>query len=128
MSLPNSYTADAYCLIPRVRSLSIILQDVHIISQQRDLTDKQEKELRCIAAGCHNVLSTLDKTLEKYQELGSEPNDGDLRGFPFKVRRRLKRLKWEPEDIKELRSRVITNISLLNAFNEGLIMYSPFLY
>jgi Cdc6-like AAA superfamily ATPase len=31
-----------------------------------------------------------------------------------------KRLKWEPEDIKELRSRISTNITLLNAFNSQL--------
>jgi len=31
-----------------------------------------------------------------------------------------KRLKWEPEDIKELRSRIGTNIGLLNAFNGRL--------
>lgn len=31
-----------------------------------------------------------------------------------------KRLKWEPEDIKELRSRIGTNIGFLNAFNGRL--------
>jgi hypothetical protein len=31
-----------------------------------------------------------------------------------------KRLKWEPEDIKQLRSRISTNIGLLNAFTSRL--------
>jgi hypothetical protein len=32
-----------------------------------------------------------------------------------------KRLKWDPEDINELRSRISTNIGFLNAFNGRLI-------
>ena len=31
-----------------------------------------------------------------------------------------KRLKWEPEDIQQLRSRITSNIGLLNAFTSGL--------
>jgi hypothetical protein len=36
------------------------------------------------------------------------------------VKRVWKRLKWEPEDIKQLRSRISTNIGLLNAFTSQL--------
>jgi Cdc6-like AAA superfamily ATPase len=36
------------------------------------------------------------------------------------VKRVWKRLKWEPEDITELRSRISSNIDLLNAFNGRL--------
>lgn len=36
------------------------------------------------------------------------------------MKRVWKRLKWEPEDIKELRSRIIAHITLLNAFNSRL--------
>jgi Cdc6-like AAA superfamily ATPase len=36
------------------------------------------------------------------------------------VKRGWKRLKWEPEDIKQLRNRISTNISLLNAFTSRL--------
>ena len=68
-------------------------------------------------------LKTLDKTLEKYQELGSDPKDCDPKSFRFKVRRGWKRLRWEPEDIKELRSRITSNITLLNAFYGQLTRY-----
>jgi hypothetical protein len=37
-----------------------------------------------------------------------------------KVKRVWKRFKWEPEDIKELRSRINSNVALLNAFNGQL--------
>jgi len=100
----------------RVRSLALILDDINIISLSRDLTDEQEKELRSTAEGCQNVLEMLDTTLEKYQDLSSDPNDPGPTGFGFRLRRRWKRVKWEPEDVKELRSRITSNIGLLNAF------------
>jgi hypothetical protein len=100
----------------RVRSLSIILQDVNIVLLQGDLTDGKAESLRGIAEGCSEVLETLDKTLEKYQELSPNPKRSEPKGLSFNFRRAWKRLKWEPEDIKKLRERIMSNISLLNAF------------
>jgi|SRR5579862_2998722 len=111
------------CLISRVRSLSIILEDVKIASPQRDLNDEQHKDLYSITEGCHNVLKTLNETLEGYQELDPNPKDYDSKSFRFKVRRGWKRLRWEPDDIKELRSRITSNVSLLSAFNGRLTRY-----
>ena len=67
-----------------------------------------------ITAGCRNVLEGLKDTLGKYQELDSNSND---RTFARKARRVWKRVKWEPDDIREFRSRITTNITLLNGFN-----------
>jgi Cdc6-like AAA superfamily ATPase len=36
------------------------------------------------------------------------------------VKKALERIKWEPENIRELRSRISSNITLLNAFNRQL--------
>jgi hypothetical protein len=110
-------------LISWVRSLSIIIDDVKVVLPQRDLTSKQSKDLDSIIVGCYNVLNTLNGTLEKYQELASDPKDGDPKSFRYKVRKGWRRLRWEPEDIKELRSRITSNISLLNAFNGQLTRY-----
>ena len=107
----------------RVRSLSIILDDVKVVLPQRDLTSERRKELVSIIVGCYNVLNTLDETLGKYQELGSDPKNCDPKSFRSKFRRGWKRLRWEPDDVKELRSRITSNISLLNAFNGQLIRY-----
>jgi hypothetical protein len=38
----------------------------------------------------------------------------------MKLKRVWKRLKWEPEDIRELRSRITSNVNLLNTFNGRL--------
>jgi hypothetical protein len=100
-----------------------MLEDVKVVLSQRDLTGKQKKELVDIFVGCYSVLSTLNKILDKYQEVGSDPKGCDPKNFGFKVRRGLERLRWEPEDIKELRSRITSNISFLNAFNGQLTKY-----
>jgi Cdc6-like AAA superfamily ATPase len=50
--------------------------------------------------------------LDKYGELQSKPTSAGK-----KVRRAWKRLKWEPEDICELRNRISSNVILLNTFN-----------
>ena len=120
---PNGCLLDANCLISRVRSLSIILDDVKVVLPQRDLTSERRKEFVSIIAGCYNVLNALDETLERYQELGSDSKDCDPKSFRFKLRRGWKRLRWEPDDVKELRSRITSNISLLSAFNGQLIRY-----
>jgi hypothetical protein len=107
---------DADCIqFNRVRSLSIILQDVETVLPERELTKQQQTELHDIAEGCRNVLQNLNETLDKYQELDSNPKT-----FGRKARRVWKRLKLEPEDIKELRSRMSSNVVLLNAFNSQL--------
>jgi hypothetical protein len=107
----------------RVKSLKIILEDVEIVLPQRDLTDDQDKVLRGIAEGCHNVLNTLKQQLEKYQELGLDPKGWDRKNLRFKVQRGWKRLRWDPKDAEELRSRIVSNISLLNAFYGRLTRY-----
>jgi Cdc6-like AAA superfamily ATPase len=50
--------------------------------------------------------------LVKYRGLESKP-----KSVGKKMRRAWKRLQWEPEDICDLRSRISSNISMLNAFN-----------
>jgi peptidoglycan hydrolase CwlO-like protein len=99
----------------RVRSLSIVLQDVEVVLPERELTSQQKADLHGIADGCRNVLDELEKLLDKYRELESCPESVGKR-----VKKVWKRLKWEPEDIQELRNRISSNITLLNAFNGRL--------
>ncbi|KAH6705255.1 ankyrin repeat-containing domain protein [Leptodontidium sp. MPI-SDFR-AT-0119] len=94
-----------------VRSLSIVLQDLEVVLSEPDLSTQQKTELREIADGCLNVLKKLEETLDKYGELKSGSGSVGKR-----IKRVWKRLKWEPEDIKELRSRIVANVALLNTF------------
>ena len=119
----SGYLIDAYCLTSNVRSLSIILEDVKVVLPQRDLTSEQRKELVDIFVGCYNVFNTLKEALNKYQELDSDPKCCNTKSFGFKVQRGWKRLRWEPEDVKDLRCRIASNTSLLNTFNGQLTKY-----
>src|SRR5271154_6255999 len=101
----------------RVKSLSNVLRDIEDILDEREPTSQQKTELQDIAKGCRNVLDELKETLERYKELGSNSNP---KTFTRNARRVFKRMKWEPEDIKELRSRIVANITLLNAFHGRL--------
>ena len=95
--------------IYRVRSLSNILQDLDDLVSQRDLSDKQKADLSQITQACGNVLGELDKVIDKYYTLDTKPN-----GFGRKSRKVWKRLQWEPDDVKDLRSRIVSNITILN--------------
>jgi hypothetical protein len=99
-----------------VRSLSIVLQDVEVVLSEPDLNTQQRNELREIADGCLNVLAELEKTLDNYGELKS-----GSRSVGNRVKRVWKRLTWEPEDIKELRNRIVGNVTLLNTFQGRIV-------
>ncbi|KAM0130917.1 hypothetical protein ACHAP3_007144 [Botrytis cinerea] len=94
-----------------VRSLSIVLQDIEDELSLPDLDTKQESELKEIVDGCRDVLEKLQRLLSTYGELRS-----DSRGVGYKAKKVWKRFQWEPDDIKELRSRITTNVAFLNAF------------
>lgn len=102
----------------RVRNLSIILQDIDFSLSDYELSDQQQTHLRDISSSCQNILSELEKTVGKYQEL--EYKGGSL---SWQMKRVWKRLKWEPEDIRELRERVTANVTLFNAFLGGISRY-----
>jgi hypothetical protein len=102
-------------MLDRVKSLSNILRDVEDILPERGLSAKQQTDLHEIAEGCRNVLSELDQVLNKYHDLDINP-----KSFGNKSRRIWKRLKWEPDNIRDLRLRITSNIGLLNAFNGSL--------
>ena len=88
-----------------------MLRDIDDVLPERKLTIQQKTELVDIAKGCYNVLEELKETLNKYQEL-----DSDAKSLGGKSRRVWKILKWDPKDIDEFRSRIISNIVLFNAF------------
>ncbi|RMJ22219.1 hypothetical protein PHISP_06910 [Aspergillus sp. HF37] len=89
------------------RSLSILVQDVEVDISNTNLSSQQDIELQKIAESCHNVLTEIEKTISQYWELNTSHG----------MKRVWKRLKWEPNDVRDLRNRVCINISILNAFS-----------
>ncbi|KAH6718299.1 hypothetical protein BKA61DRAFT_599405 [Leptodontidium sp. MPI-SDFR-AT-0119] len=98
-----------------VRSLSIILEDIDINLSDHELNDQQRTRLQEISSNCRNVLNELVITTRKYQEL--ERKGGSM---STKAKRVWKRLNWEPEDIRELRDRITSNVLLLSTFLGGI--------
>ena len=97
--------------IYRVKSLSNILRDLEDILPQRELTDRQKADLAHITQACDDILRELDKVIDKYCILNTKPNS-----IGRKSRKLWKRLQWEPDDVKELRSRIVSNITVVNTF------------
>ena len=84
-----------------------MVQDIDVDLSNTDLNSQQKDELQRIADGCGNVLADIEKTVERYSQV--ETNHG--------LKRAWKRLKWEPDDVRDLRNRVCSNVALLNAMN-----------
>lgn len=106
-------------------SLSSILNEVNVVLPRRDIDFDEIKQLYSISEGCHSVLDELNDILEKYQEIGSDFKSYNPEDLRTKIQRGWKRLKWRLDDLNELRSRITSIISLLNAFHAGFATYLP---
>ncbi|RMZ91406.1 hypothetical protein DV736_g1357, partial [Chaetothyriales sp. CBS 134916] len=106
-----------------VKSLLNVLRDIEDLLDQRDLSDQQKTELSEIVQGCRGVLEDLEKILDKYQEL-----DPTTKGFTGRSRRVWKRLRWDQSDIDGFRSRVTSNISMLNVFLLAQLHFDSVIY
>jgi len=95
----------------RVRTLSIVLQDADTDLSDSELDDEQMEDLGHILNSCRNVLTDLEKTLDKYGELESGAGNSSK-----KLKRVWKSFKWDPQDTREQRDRITSNITLLNGF------------
>ncbi|KAG0647605.1 Ankyrin repeat domain-containing [Hyphodiscus hymeniophilus] len=98
-------------------TLSDLLSDLEGSLSRQTLTNRQEKSLISLLARCHEILTDLEGVVDKNYYL----NSSNVHGFRDKSRRMWKRLKWEPDDIQELRSDVALYVGLLIAFNGSLI-------
>jgi hypothetical protein len=80
---------------------------------ESDLDNQQKLDLKQIGVSCQNVLKDLEKTLEKYGEVVRSHGP-----MSKKIKKVWKRLQWEPDDVRELRDRITSNITLLNTYLE----------
>ena len=96
-----------------MKSLSNVLRDLEDVIPERSLSDQHTADFTDILRGCEDVLKALDKVLDRYSDLSDVAT---LPGSNRKPRRLWKRLTFEPNDVGDLRSRMTSNIGLLNAF------------
>lgn len=111
-------SVECYTYATRVKSLSNILRDVEDIFPERSLTDEQKDSLQKILEGSNGVLLELNRILDNYSELGNK----SPKNLGTKSRRFWKKLTFEPNDVRDLRSRLESNIGFLNAFMSSALL------
>ncbi|KAI3570569.1 hypothetical protein IWW34DRAFT_903503 [Fusarium oxysporum f. sp. albedinis] len=95
-----------------MRSLSIVLGDVDVCVSNDYLADKDRKDLLQTARECRNILDELSDIAIANRVLDIQSSVGTGN----RMKRVWKRLKWDPDDIRDIRGRISSNVSLLNAF------------
>ena len=87
-----------------VLSLHAVLKECEETLFDRPLQPTRAERLIVIKDGCDKVLVDLQSLVDKYESLGTQS------------KRTWDRMKWGNEDIGEIRGRLISNTTMLNAF------------
>lgn len=95
-------------LSEEVEALYIVLQSTERVILDAELDADRIHDLNRVSQGCITVLTELEVLMNKYQSLGSSGRTWD-------------KLRWGREKIEPLRGRLVSNISLLTAFNSSLM-------
>ncbi|KAF7541629.1 hypothetical protein G7054_g471 [Neopestalotiopsis clavispora] len=104
-----------------IRNLVIVLGDVDVSLAAHDVSEEQNNNLNEIRESCRGVLEDSRKELIKYYSLESE--GGSLHQ---RTKRIWRRVKWEPDDVRDLRGRITANIVALNSFTGANIRDTVF--
>ncbi|KAJ6135142.1 hypothetical protein N7512_000302 [Penicillium capsulatum] len=104
-----------------LRSLAILLQDLEIKLSGHRLDANQQASLAEHSANCQKVLQDLQKKVQKCHSLEYSGHE-----FGKQAKKVWQRFKWDPEDAKELRQRITSNITMLNAFQSQLSSQTTF--
>lgn len=109
----------------RLRGLFIVLEDVDAVLPHRSLTDKQRDHLQHLLKACWHVAESLNARLSRYQEIDPDSGTVSNGGLASSVKRAWKRVRWEPNDISEARSRITSTVLLLRQFHAQIFRYQP---
>ena len=92
-----------------VSALYTVIKETEELLSQQGLTQEQQAKLDTCRQGCEAVLKNLDGLLIKYESLGT------------KSQRTFDRIGLGNEDINGIRLRLISNVSMLDAFNNTCV-------
>ncbi|KAJ2998404.1 hypothetical protein NUW58_g329 [Xylaria curta] len=98
-----------------VRIFSIVLQDVDASSAE--LSPVQSQEYQSVLTSCKHLLEQLQETLDKYTGV----SEANKTGTKTAIKRVWKRLKWEPDDIRDMRGQISVKIGVLRTLNDQAI-------
>ena len=88
-----------------VSGLCTVIEETRELFLTQRLSLEQQRKLSTCREGCEKVLQDLSALLSKYESLGT------------KSRRTFDRMGFGSEDMKEIRLRLISNVTMLDAFN-----------
>jgi hypothetical protein len=96
-----------------VASLHVVLKETEeYLKESKGLNSPtRDDRLGTLIEGCNEVLTTLKRLLDGYDSLGTQ------------AQRTWDRMRWGLEDLAEARSKIISNTTLLTAFNTQLASY-----
>lgn len=94
-------------LSTEVGALHNVIKETEELLSQQTLTPQQGTRLLACQQGCEDTLKDLDEVLVKYESLGTKSG------------RTFDRLGFGMQDINEIRLRLISNVSMLDAFNNA---------
>lgn len=94
-----------------LESLHCVLEEAADTQLSHPLPPRRQARLKTILDGCISVLADLQYIVQKYQSLGTDEKSS------------WDRLRLGGEDITEIRSRLVFNITLLTAFRR--FAFSP---
>ncbi|OPB36014.1 hypothetical protein A0O28_0111800 [Trichoderma guizhouense] len=101
-----------------VRGFSIVLQDIE--ANCTELSPERSQEYQSVVTSCKHLLVRLKRTLEEYSGIAKD----DKTGKRTAIKRVWKRLKWEPDDIRDIRSHISVKINTLRSLNDQVTSHN----
>ena len=87
-----------------VIALEVVIRQFSEAFEWQELSDLEKRRLEIIGKGCEDVLRDLQTLVNKYDSLG------------LNAKLSFDRLKWAAAPVDELRTRLISNTTILSAF------------
>ena len=78
----------------------------------------QTQDPSSLIQACHELLDKLNALVNNYNMLAADKKSAS---FEDKFRNGSKKLGWDQDEIRDLRSRIVSNVTLLNVFNSNLV-------
>ncbi|KAL3477687.1 hypothetical protein BJX99DRAFT_225932 [Aspergillus californicus] len=102
---PKEYKA----ITEEVESLVLALHHIDDLDG-KEFDSRQIDEVNKVIKGCQNVLGDLESKLNKLHVLANDSTP-DWKG---RVQQTWRRIRWDQTEVNSYRSRIVSNISLLN--------------
>ena len=99
-----------------VAALHVVVKETEEqFAESRGLSPTRDHRLGVLLEGTNDVLQDLKKLLDSYESLGTQ------------AQRTWDRMRWGLEDLADVRNRLISNTTLITAFNSALARFATYL-